>query len=297
MKNITNEELILELKSRLKAGEDTSNEQADLMQQLQIVNKKLKDTEAVKSNFLSNIRNEIVNPFTSILGLSKSILQINNGNWDKVRTMISLIHSEAFDLDFQFKNIFTAAAIEAGDLFPDYARVNVKMMIQEVIDSFANRSEQKQISVQMVEDKNIEAEGFVTDPEKFQLIISNLLSNAIKYSRAGGVVEIHTAMQDQSLQVTVKDKGIGFDQSDENFIFNRFTQIDSGMTKSYAGHGLGLSIVKALTDNLNGEITVKSKKNQGSIFTLIIPEGTSEEGEGKFSDFGNEIFFSDGEKF
>ena len=86
----------------------------ELSNELKLVNQKLKESEAMKDHFVSNIRNEIINPFSSIIGLSKNIMQAHKEDWTRVITMVTMIHDEAFCLDLQLRNIFMAASIEAG---------------------------------------------------------------------------------------------------------------------------------------------------------------------------------------
>ena len=114
MNKLTDEELIEELRRRMTTNTRSLEELKELNEKLLEVNKKLEESEALKSHFISNITNEIINPFTSILGLSRSILAVKKENWKKVISMVALIHSEAFNLDFQLRNIFLAAKIEAS---------------------------------------------------------------------------------------------------------------------------------------------------------------------------------------
>jgi len=108
MNKLKDEELIEELRIRMKEKTDALNELKSLNEKLKIVNKKLEESEAMKTHFISNITNEIVNPFASILGLSKNILSVNKENWKKVFSMVAMIHTEAFSLDFQLKNVFAS---------------------------------------------------------------------------------------------------------------------------------------------------------------------------------------------
>ncbi|HVD97477.1 MAG TPA: HAMP domain-containing sensor histidine kinase [Cytophagaceae bacterium] len=295
MEQYSDEELWSELSARMHKTIQAKSEQLNLLKELEAVNKKLKDSERLKTNFLSNIRNEIINPFTSILSLSKMILSIDSTNIEKIRAMISLIHLESFELDFQFKNIFAAAAIEAGEFYPDYSNVNINALLHETVKQFSSKADQKQIDVQI--EKNEEEYSFVTDPEKFQLIVSNLLSNAIKYSHAAGEVKISAVCENDQLLLTVQDKGIGFDKVSEEEIFNRFTQLDSGLTRSYGGHGLGLSVTRSAVELLEGEIKVSGKKNAGCVVTILLPQGSHKKQFLDESESGNEIFFHHSEKF
>ena len=136
MSDLSDEELIEELKKRFDLNKDAFNEVQDLNKELIQVNKKLEDSEALKSHFISNITNEIINPFASILALSKNILSVEKENWKKVFSMVSLIYSEAFNLDYQLRNIFVAAKLEAGEISPEILNVDVKHVIESVIESF-----------------------------------------------------------------------------------------------------------------------------------------------------------------
>jgi signal transduction histidine kinase len=297
MDNYSDEDLINELSERINMMAQLRSDQKNILKELENVNKKLKDSESLKTNFISNIRNEIINPFTSILTLSKSIMAVDVTNVEKIRNMVSLIHSESFDLDFQFKNIFAAASIEAGEFRPEYSKVNIAALLSGVVNMFSSKADQKQINV-LLETSKINGDCFfITDSEKLQLIVSNLLSNAIKYSHPGGEVKIFFENKESNLIVMVQDHGIGFDKNSEAEMFNRFTQLDSSLTRSHGGHGLGLSVTKYTIELMNGEIKVTGKKNAGCTAKVILREGASGEDIFDESDSGNEIFFNNTEKF
>jgi len=295
MNNLSDRQLLKELRLRLENGKSSETEIKELTQELQSVSKKLKDSEALKSHFISNISNEIVNPFTSILGLSKAILSVEKHDWKKVVSMVALIHSEAFNLDFQLKNIFVAAKIEAGEIAPNIAKVNVRSLLQTVVDSFNIISRKMGISIDV--QFNIE-HGFgknfyfKTDSEKLKLILSNLINNALKYSYKDSKVVISVWLdEDDILKISVQDFGTGISEKNQKTIFERFKRLDTGINSINRGHGLGLSITKALLDVLSGDIEIQSHKGEGSTFTISVPEAKNiVDG---FSGEGNDIFFDE----
>lgn len=292
MYELTDEELIDEVKKRIKEKADSLEEQQRLNEELLELNKKLEESESLKSHFISNITNEIINPFTSILGLAKSILEVKKEDWKKVISMVALIHSEAFNLDFQLKNIFVAAKIEAGEIFPEIMQVDIPNMLKNLQGSFRVEAQKKSLSIQIFPDQETLAKEpvtFCTDPEKLKLIVSNLMSNAIKFSYEGGKIEIKYGIKENILSISVKDYGTGLSETNQKIIFDRFKRLDSGINSINRGHGLGLSIIKALIDLLNGEIEIKSQINEGADFTVKIPEST-EKSDGFASD-GNEFIF------
>ena len=292
---LSNNKLIEELKKRL-AEADSCQKLFD-KQNLQMIemNKKLADAESLKSHFLSNITNEIVNPFASILGLSRNIIAAKETDFEKIKSMAELIHSEAFELDFQLKNIFTAAKIEAGFARPDIVKTEISQLIKSIIDTYTYKAEQKQLNIKFtfeIDETLKKSVFFNTDPEKLKLIISNLLNNSIKYSNAANRIELKGWIENENLIIMVKDYGIGIRKADLEVIFDRFKRLDNSIHSQNPGHGLGLSVTKALLDSLEGKIDVKSKLNTGSVFTITIPQGEADENDG-FAIDGNEFIFDD----
>jgi signal transduction histidine kinase len=298
MVKLSDNELLEELRIRMKNNLEALEELKSRTEELKLVNKKLEESEALKSHFISNITNEIINPFTSILGLSKAILSVEKENWKKVLSMVALIHSEAFALDFQLKNIFAAAKIEAGDIYPETGRVEINGLIDSLVSSFRLEAKKKNISFKMVSELEHSGENefyFKTDAEKLRLILSNLLCNSVKYSNRDGVIKIHVWQLEAELFVSVQDEGTGISEDNQHQIFDRFSRIDSSITSVNRGHGLGLSINKALLDILGGEISLQSELGSGAIFTIRIPEATQDAFMTAFD--GNEIFFDDKQVF
>ncbi|PZX16722.1 two-component system phosphate regulon sensor histidine kinase PhoR [Breznakibacter xylanolyticus] len=297
MSNLSDKQLLKELRDRLEERKNFDTEIKDLSRELQEVTRRLKESEALKSHFISNISNEIINPFTSILGLSKSILSVEKHDWKKVVSMVALIHSEAFTLDFQLRNIFVAAKIEAGEIQPNITKVNIRSLIQNVIDSFNIVSRKMNIDIDL--QFNIEYGFgknfyFKTDSEKLKLIVSNLVNNALKYSYKESKIIVTVWMDEEILNMTVQDYGTGISEKNQKVIFERFKRLDSGINSINRGHGLGLSITKALLDVLGGSIEIQSKKGEGSTFSVTLPEARNiVDG---FSGDGNDIFFDEGDE-
>lgn len=295
---LSDSELLAELKQRFEENKKALEDLKNLNEELIQVNKKLEESESLKSHFVSNITNEIINPFTSILGLSKAILSVDKENWKRVFSMIALIHEEAFSLDFQFRNIFVAAKIEAGDIYPEIFTVDVNNLVDSVLESFKYEAKKKKLifKVQHKEEPD-KSKSFVfkTDPEKLKLILSNLIRNAINFSFENNQIDIKIWVAENDLKIYVKDYGIGISKENHAIIFDRFNRLDSGINSINRGHGLGLSVSKALIDMLKGQIEVDSEIEKGACFTIIIPESDARS-EGYASD-ANETFFSDVEEF
>lgn len=292
MSTLTDTELLAEVSKRFKINKKILEQQSKLLVELEDVNKRLIEAEQVKSQFLSNIRNEINNPLASILGLSASFSKHYNDK-EAIDRVSKLIYQEAFDLDFQLSNIFVAAELEAGEIMPEIGNSNVEELANQVIQEFKHKANKKGISVQLK--NSLPNDLFRTDAEKTHLIITNLLANAIEFSHDGGEINIELNVVNNELSIAVQDFGIGIQLDDQTKIYDRFKQLQSGSTKGYGGHGLGLSIVKYLLELMDGKIHLESEVNVGSVFTIFLPEGEANEDLNSTLG-GNEFLFEDGDE-
>ncbi len=206
-----------------------------------------------------------------------------------------IIFSEAFDLDFQLRNIFIAAELEAGESSLCASNVDVDAFMQNTMNAFVHKANQKKISL-IFSQKSLhnarENHVFMTDPEKLSLIVSNLLNNAIEFSPDKATVELDTIQNGKRLTFSVRDYGIGFHMDNEKVIFERFRQLDTGARRTHRGHGLGLSITKDIIGLFGGTISVESAEGKGSLFIVSIPELEPEtQINAPFSDDGNVFIF------
>jgi signal transduction histidine kinase len=291
--NITDEELIEELSNRFAQSRKAFSDLSVVNGKLLEMNERLKRSESLKSNFLSNIRNEINNPLNAIMGLAGQLAIVCAGN-EEITSISSLIGAEANHLDFQLRNIFMAAELEAGEVNPRCVKVHIASALRDLVDSFLHSAAKKNVSLDLVLPTVEEAHIVVLDAEKFQIIISNLLSNAIEYSHNGGAVEMsHSVDGNGTLQISVQDHGVGIAPEDQQRIFDRFVQLETGTTRSHLGHGLGLSITKALVDLLQGNISLVSSLGEGTCFTVTIPPCSILDDKDSFSEAGNLFLFDD----
>ncbi len=137
--------------------------------------------------------------------------------------------------------------------------------------------------------------AFRTDPAKLGLIVSNMIINAIEFSPVGATIGIRTCLQAGNLWVLVHNEGPEISAEDQKVIFDRFTQLDSGITKTHPGSGLGLSVTQALLELLGGRITVESSAQKGTTFIVSLPELPDSVGFEDLATSGNEFFFNRGE--
>lgn len=293
MSNLTDDELISELQLRFAANRKALSDLTAMTGKLEEMNRKLRESESLKSHFLSNIRNEINNPLTSILGLSRQLVDHPNGAAGA--PLASLIFSEAFYLDFQLRNIFIAAELEAGETTPDLARCNLRTLVEGIVSQFRHYAESKGVSLEALHQGE---EATVTvDPRKLELVLTNLIANGIEFNRENGSVTAISTCADAKISIEVRDTGIGIDPKDHSAIFDRFRQLDSGTKKEYRGHGLGLSITRSLVDLLGGTIEVQSKSGDGCSFTISLPQIDLDRESDTLAQDGNMFIFDESLEF
>lgn len=251
-------------------AENLKNENLILQKQLGRLNEKLRESEAFKGHFISNITNEIVNPFTSILGLSKGIISLNEKQIGQIHSMAHLIFNEAFDLDFQLQNIFAAAKIESGELNLELSSICPLEVIVDIIESLRFKSEKKNqyISVEIPGEL---PHNLVTDLDKYQLIIKNVITNAIIFGEEKTAINVHIKELNEGIQLTINNKGNLIKPQEINQIFDRFVKLDKTINSINQGHGLGLSVTKSYLELLGGEILVESNPESGNTFQITIP--------------------------
>ncbi len=299
MKNITDEELLAELKKRFIENQRNIAEMKILNDQLMEVNLKLTESEKLKSHFLSNTRNEIINPLSSILSLSQSIAASDKSAHQTNCGLANYIFDDAFNLNLQLNNIFASAEIEAGELHPEFYHVDIVELIQTELHRFKDFAAKKNLGFVFENHlaKNGETFIFRTNPEKIKMIISNLLVNAVSWSNDHDKVIIRAKTENNVLSIEIQDFGKGISQENIPQIFDRFKQLDPNIYTENRGNGLGLSIVKSYAEFLEGSIEVKSELGKGSNFIVSIPQPPEGmEGEG-FSSSGQEFLFGESEIF
>ncbi len=292
MVGLSDDEIIKELSRRLQSKDRAYHDLMVLTGKLGSLNDKLVESEKAKSGFLSNIRNEINNPLTTVLTMCE-LITAGKGFTDHeaLRSAVLTLYKEASCLNFQLSNIFAAADLEAGQSPLSISKVDLDTLLRRTIDSFTLRGMEKNLRINL--SCALDDNAFRTDPEKLELVCSNLLSNAIEYSCEGKAIEVKAWKKDGILNVSFLDRGVGIAPENLGVIFERFRQVDSGATKTHGGHGLGLSITTASIELLGGTINVSSRIGEGSIFTASIPEAPVEAMDGTCATDGGNFFFEE----
>ena len=285
---ISKNEIEIELENCQQQISQLKMENEKLIASLYKVNEKLRDSERLKGHFISNITNEIVNPFASVLALAENIKQLKEGEIQKAHRMADLIFEEAFHLDFQLKNIFAAALIEAGKEELKFASIKINELSDHVNEYFNAFLNKKNIRIavgytnELLPDNPI---SFISDREKLDMILKNLISNSIKYSPEGSVIALNFVFGKGTLSIEVSDRGKGIDPEERKIVFDRFRQIDEKINSINTGHGLGLSIVQAYSEMLGGKVSLNDNYEGGIRVMVSIPESAESDEWNDLEDF------------
>ena len=222
-----------------------------------------------KSAFLANMSHELRNPLNAIIGFCRIVLRRAQPQLDeKQYGNVKKILTSAEHLLSLINNILDLAKVESGHIEIRRLHFDPLSVINECLSVMEPLVKEKELDLIKQIDPSLPT--LYSDEEKLKQILLNLLSNAAKFTKQGWI-NIRASSKNDEIVISVTDTGIGVAADELDTIFDEFTQIDSGSTKEYGGTGLGLAISRHLVRLLGGDISVQSKVNEGSTFTLTMP--------------------------
>ena len=257
-------------RSKIQRREEKALKQ--LNEQLLLARQQADSANLGKSQFLANMSHELRTPFNGVMGLL-GLLQKTPLNPEQA-DLVQVANDSAKHLLLLLNDILDMSALESGKIslhmepvhWPSFLR-GIEAIFQPLA---AQKNLQFEIHNQLEDDLWLE-----TDCTRQRQILFNLITNAIKFTEQGQVVLQVRRMDDEHhrpwLELQVKDTGIGMDEKALGQLFQRFFQVDSGLSRQFAGTGLGLQISLSLARLMGGDITVQSLPRQGSTFTVALP--------------------------
>lgn len=242
-----------------------------ILKELEQAKAKAEESDRLKSAFLANMSHEIRTPMNSIIGFADLLRK--NKDTEKADTYLDVIQGSSKKLLRLIDDIVDISKIESNQLKIEESWCNLFQILSSSVSSFKESKifkSKTKLEFKLHANKKYEDVLIKIDPVRLRQIVDNLVSNAIKYTEQGVVsVEYDIDEKENKLSLKIKDTGIGIKEEDQDKVFMRFIQADTGRVK--IGTGLGLSITKGLIELMNGEIRLKSEYGKGSEFIVQLP--------------------------
>jgi signal transduction histidine kinase len=238
----------------------------------QLKNARIEAEEGLKakSEFLSTMSHEIRTPLNAVIGMSHLLLENKPRNDQKEQLDVMLF--SANNLLSIVNDILDLNKIEAGKVSFEHIEMDVASIVGNIVSGLQSAAHDKGISLTLNIDKSINNK-LLGDPTRLSQVITNLVHNAIKFTNNGsvqvGVTVISYTDTTITLNLEVKDTGIGISKEKQKVIFQRFTQADSSTSRGFGGTGLGLSICKRILELQNSSLNLISSEGKGSIFYFM----------------------------
>lgn len=250
-------------------NEELEKRVAERTAELYPINTELEYANHIKDEFLANMSHELRTPLNSILGLSETLLEQRRGPLnDYQQKSLQIVEASGHHLLELINDILDLSKIEAGklDFFPQ--SVLIEDLCRSSLAFIKAQAAKKSITI--VYDNKSAVQEIFADARRLKQILVNLLTNAVKFTPEYGHVrlQVNTRREQELIQFSIIDDGIGIASKDLQRLFQPFVQVDSGLNRLHEGTGLGLALVQKLTDLHGGSIEVESEVNKGSRFTI-----------------------------
>lgn len=249
--------------------------------ELEEANLELKTIDKQKEEFTSMVTHELKTPLTPIIGWCQTLKKpkIMGELTDKQTKAINNIQENAKRLQKLIRDLLDAQILDLNKMQFDYIDIDVTEFMKFIHQNLQYAMEPKKIQfINSTTEKNIHIKS---DRNRLEQILNNFVFNAIDFvPKENGSIEIKAQKQeDESVLFYVKDNGIGISKEKIDNLFQKFYQVESGLTRKHGGSGLGLAISQGIVQGLGGKIRVKSDIGKGSFFYFIIPKQHGEKQE------------------
>jgi two-component system phosphate regulon sensor histidine kinase PhoR len=230
----------------------------------------LERLERVRKDFVANVSHELRTPLTAIRGYAETLLDGALDDPDHRRRFVEIIQSHAIRLNNIASDLLALSELESGRPPLAPGKLSVLAMLEAAMRTVESEAAMRKVQLGWGTVEDLQVMG---NKIKLEQAFVNLLDNAVKFNRGGGEVWVEASrLPGGKVAISIADSGIGIPSEDVPRIFERFYRVDKARSREVGGTGLGLSIVKHVIEQMQGTVSVESQLNQGSRFTVVLPE-------------------------
>jgi two-component system sensor histidine kinase BaeS len=244
-----------------------NDEIAQLGRSIQKLGEQLQAYEDTRNDFLADVSHEIRTPLTYIKGYSDILSKGMYRSKEEQAEYIKIINKEANRLSFLINDLFEMSKLQVGKFELKKEPANIQSIIDKIVSNLTPAALEKGLAIENHSSKDLPKINL--DVQRMEQVIYNLIENAIKYTD-NGEITVKSFKQKEMIVIEIKDTGIGIPNQDLPKIWDRFYRVDKSRTRKTGGSGLGLYLVKQIVEGHGGRISVSSKEDVGSVFTIYL---------------------------
>lgn len=230
---------------------------------------KARDADRLKSSFLANMSHEIRTPMNAIIGFSNFLAE--DLSKEEQEEFVSLIKTNGDSLLSLIDSIIDFSKIEVGQIELKEGYVSYDKVCVNLNDRYRRLIEDTRLDIEFKIENRLPVRFIsISDELRIEQVLKHLIDNAFKFTSSGKIT-LSMALQDERIYFAVRDTGIGIAPENQQCIFDRFTQLEGNLSRSYGGTGIGLAISSKIVEMLGGEIWVESELGKGSKFQFYVP--------------------------
>ena len=241
--------------------------------ELRLALKEAEEAKRIQSEFLAHISHEFRTPLNAIMGFSaatarESFGPINNPIYKEYAECVYQSGAHLLEL---VNNILELTKMKAHQLQPQCDWHKPQQIIEETIKIITGYPDSRDKEIIVLNQLPYEKTLFYVDRQLVRQVLLNIISNAVKFTNKGGRIEVIVSLCQDGLDISVKDNGIGIEESQLQFVLKPFAQIENMMTRTHTGTGLGLPLSAQIMQLHNGHLALESVFNEGTTVHLIFP--------------------------
>ncbi len=243
---------------------------------LESQNRQLSELDEAKTRFFANISHELRTPLTIMLGITERLRTVlgRQAHEPAVGEMTLMLEQNGLRLLKLIDDLLDLVRFDTGHADINRQPTPIGPHIEGLLRSLRHLAEQDRVA--LLWESTGENEAVLLDRDKFDKIILNLVINAIKFTPSSGTIEVKVVASNGRLILTVEDSGVGIPPDVLPRIFERFWQVDTSSTRKFQGAGIGLALVRSLTEAMDGTVKVESQLGHGTTFTINLPAEAAE---------------------